>query len=535
MFNATEFPFRTKRTVTLVAVLAILSAPFLARADEPVRIPQKMLKSFMSGTTVGMVSPKSGRTMAWHFRPDGTLGGELVDAMRGGTDEGKWWVSPTGTLCLQWQRWSEARRRCRILSVAGDALYGTQPATGERLSPDWKIEKLGPEAGAVVIALRGGASRPVVASRSPAAPRPPATPQPAVKSDRTPPSIDVPASLTTDGATIEISGKVEDASQVVEVSVNGRPIPVLPSGAFNVTRGVPVGASRVVVAAVDEWGNRSERNVDIRRRNVVVAARSPVSPPVSARPAGLDPFAGVHFGRYHAVVIGNDRYRHLQPLRSARNDAASVSRILAEEYGFAVTQLTDATRGEILGSLATMRATLKPDDNLLIYYAGHGVVDSVTEQGYWLPVDAEQQNPANWISNTDLTNMLRAIRARHVMVVADSCYSGTLVRAASAKLATARDKVKWVERMLGKRGRTALVSGGLEPVVDSGTGTDHSVFAQAFIAALKENREVLEGHALFDRIKRPVILNADQTPQYSDIRLAGHEGGEFIFVRRTVK
>ena len=43
----------------------------------------------------------------------------------------------------------------------------------------------------------------------------------------------------------------------------------------------------------------------------------------------------------------------------------------------------------------------------------------------------------------------------------------------------------------------------------------------------------LEGHALFDRIKRPVVLNADQTPQYSDIRLAGHEGGEFIFVRHA--
>jgi hypothetical protein len=26
------------------------------------------------------------------------------------------------------------------------------------------------------------------------------------------------------------------------------------------------------------------------------------------------------------------------------------------------------------------------------------------------------------------------------------------------------------------------------------------------------------------------MLNSDQTPQYSDIRRAGHEGGEFIFV-----
>jgi hypothetical protein len=85
--------------------------------------------------------------------------------------------------------------------------------------------------------------------------------------------------------------------------------------------------------------------------------------------------------------------------------------------------------------------------------------------------------------------------------------------------------------MLGKRSRTALVSGGLEPVMDSGGG-GHSVFAKAFLDALENNRAVMEGQALFDAVKRPVVLNSDQTPQYSDIRKAGHDGGEFMFVRR---
>ena len=248
-----------------------------------------------------------------------------------------------------------------------------------------------------------------------------------------------------------------------------------------------------------------------------------------------NPFADMHFGSYHALVIGNDRYRHLQHLKSARNDATAVTRLLTDQYGFRVSKLTDATRSDILGALARYRATLKPDDNLLIYYAGHGVVDNVTEQGFWLPIDAEEQNPTNWISNSDLTGMLRAIRARHVMVVADSCYSGTLVRAASAQLRTAREKEKWIKRMLTKRGRTALVSGGLEPVSDSGVGRDHSVFAEAFLSALRENNNVMDGQALFDAIKRPVVLNADQTPQYSDIKRAGHEGGEFMFVRKMVR
>ena len=45
----------------------------------------------------------------------------------------------------------------------------------------------------------------------------------------------------------------------------------------------------------------------------------------------------------------------------------------------------------------------------------------------------------------------------------------------------------------------------------------------------------MDGQALFDAIKRPVVLNADQTPQYTDIRHAGHDGGEFMFVRRSLK
>ena len=104
------------------------------------------------------------------------------------------------------------------------------------------------------------------------------------------------------------------------------------------------------------------------------------------------------------------------------------------------------------------------------------------------------------------------------------------MRAAVGRIKTAKEWVAWVKRMLGKRGRTALVSGGLEPVRDSGGG-QHSVFAKAFLDALRDNNGVMEGQALFDALKRPVVLNSNQTPQYSDIRLAGHEGGEFIFVR----
>ncbi|HJP20538.1 MAG TPA: caspase family protein [Alphaproteobacteria bacterium] len=238
----------------------------------------------------------------------------------------------------------------------------------------------------------------------------------------------------------------------------------------------------------------------------------------------------ISFGRYHAVIIGNNDYANLPDLTTATGDARAVAKILRQEYSFEIKLLIDATRNQVINTLARLRAELTPNDNLLIYFAGHGVLDSYSDEGYWLPVDADEDTPANWVSNGDVTNMLRAIRARHVLVVADSCYSGTLVRAAPVKIKTAEDRSVWFKRLAAKRSRTALVSGGLEPVTDVGGG-GHSVFAKAFLAALRDNRDVLDGHSLFTAIRRPVALEAEQTPRYADIRRAGHDGGDFLFVR----
>lgn len=86
--------------------------------------------------------------------------------------------------------------------------------------------------------------------------------------------------------------------------------------------------------------------------------------------------------------------------------------------------------------------------------------------------------------------------------------------------------------MASKRVRSIMSSGGLEPVAGSGGKGGHSVFASAFIEALRANDGIIDGTELFTQIRRPVILNSDQTPAYADIRKAGHEGGDFIFVRR---
>ncbi len=332
----------------------------------------------------------------------------------------------------------------------------------------------------------------------------------AAAAERNPPRIELPGEVALEGDTVRLEGRIRDQSRIVFATLDGQPIAVGPGGAIVLQKKVASGASQLVVAALDEWGNRTEKAIRL------------------VRPAALPELS---FGNYYALVIGNNDYKALPKLKTAVGDAQAVAALLQNAYGFETRLLLNASRQQVIGAMAELRGKLKPSDNLLLYYAGHGVLDSYAEEGFWLPVDAAKDNPANWISNGDVTNMLRAIRAKHVMVVADSCYSGTLVRAAPIKIKTAEERSTWLQRMAGKRSRTALVSGELEPVMDAGGG-GHSVFAKAFLESLSQNREVTDGQALFAAIKRPVALESDQTPAYSDIRRAGHDGGDFLFIRR---
>jgi tetratricopeptide (TPR) repeat protein len=245
---------------------------------------------------------------------------------------------------------------------------------------------------------------------------------------------------------------------------------------------------------------------------------------------GSENIDNLKFGNYYALIIGNNKYQHLKGLETAVNDAETLAALLKEHYGFKVKLLLNANRYDTLKAMGEFRNTLKKDDNLLIYYAGHGVLDKASERGYWLPVDAELDYTSNWISTADITDTLKALQSWHVLVVADSCYSGTLVRSISVQLQNPEEENTLMKRLLEKKSRTVITSGGLEPVVDSGAN-NHSVFAAALIDVLKDTDKVIEAEKVFSQIRDKVILNADQTPEYSNVRKVGHNGGDFIFLR----
>lgn len=236
------------------------------------------------------------------------------------------------------------------------------------------------------------------------------------------------------------------------------------------------------------------------------------------------------FGNYHALIIGNNNYSNMPHLKTAISDANMLAEILQNDYMFNVKLLINATRTDILLAFNEYRKNLSITDNLLIYYAGHGWLDNEADEGYWLPIDADRDNSINWISNNTITSELRAMQAKHVMVISDSCYSGKLTRGLSIVNRTP----DYLTRMATKRTRVVLSSGGLEPVMDSSYNSNNSVFAASLINILNENKTALDATTLFAQIRQSVMLNSDQTPEFGDIRKAGHDGGDFIFIPTSV-
>ncbi len=238
----------------------------------------------------------------------------------------------------------------------------------------------------------------------------------------------------------------------------------------------------------------------------------------------------LRLGVSHALLIGINDYQYVTPLKTAENDVRVLDRILREAYKTKV--LLNPTRRQTLDAVDGYRKILQEGDDILIYYAGHGFLDSGAERGYWLPADARPDSRSDWLANADITDTLRAIKSRHVMVIADSCYSGTLTRSAPGRpLIDARTE-DFIKRLWSKRSRPVLASGSLEPVLDGGGG-GHSVFARVLINALKENTTAIDGTTLYAQVRNAVALNAEQIPQYQNIRFAGHElGGDFVFIRK---
>lgn len=231
-------------------------------------------------------------------------------------------------------------------------------------------------------------------------------------------------------------------------------------------------------------------------------------------------------GVNHLLVIAIDDYQFCPKLNNCVRDAEDFTRLLVEKYRFEQSNTqslvnNNANRKTILDTIRDLRQKVKPQDNLLIYYSGHGqTVDGV---GYLIPVDAQPDSDADFVSANDLKNRLDQIGCFHIVLLVDACFSGSLF--SSFKNATTHVAGE------NRRSRSGLAaSHSREQALDGNPG-ENSPFANRLIRNLRENEHPLGMQALASRVIDEVhrLSENRQTPVYKSLNVRGDDAGQFVF------
>lgn len=339
--------------------------------------------------------------------------------------------------------------------------------------------------------------------------------------DVKPPSINIlaPAIYETgrhlsETEEVEVIGEVTDDSKIRFVSVNNDIQIVDGSGLFASTLILDPGENTVRVKSMDEHNNMQEEVFVIEYVPPVITLADRIN----------------ETSTYYGLIIGVNTYEdpRIPDLDNPISDAESVYRSLVRNYTFEpdnVTILKNPKRSDLINELDALRRKVTKEDNLLVFYAGHGYWDKDAEIGYWLPSDASRESTAQWFRNGALVDYLQAIRSKHTLLITDACFSGSIFKSRSVTM----DNEVVYERIFEIPSRKAMTSGAMTEVPDK------SAFVKFLVKRLDENQnQYLSSEELFYSFKMAVISNSGTSilPQYGEILNAGNEGGDFVFLKR---
>lgn len=237
-------------------------------------------------------------------------------------------------------------------------------------------------------------------------------------------------------------------------------------------------------------------------------------------------------GKSWFLGIGIDDYAHFPKLHNAVKDVQDVHRILLDKYDITEAHSLmlynhEADEGGIIARLEYLAEHVAPEDKVLIYYSGHGYVNPRTKLAYWIPADAQRNRSADYIPNSTIRDHLAVIHARHILLISDSCFSGTLFLRGGMRSSRA------VEELGNIPSRWALCSGRAAEEVEDGVPGTNSPFASSVIEALDQNtHDAWNVSRLIDRVREQTAATTLQVPDGSPLRVAGHKGGQYVFRKK---
>lgn len=327
---------------------------------------------------------------------------------------------------------------------------------------------------------------------------------------------------------VAIEGIVDWRSPVIGLFVNDTLQSFDPSGRFQVEVPLTVGLNRVTVNAITADARLHHTALEFTYQGDRAALEGT--------------------GRRFAVLIANQNYAPataFSSLATPMHDISAIGEILTQRFGFETEimfrgepmplVLVDPGQRDIVVTLNALASVAGPRDEVLVFYAGHGVSDTRLGSAAWVPADALAGFPDTFLTSAQLSGLFSRFDTRNLIVIADSCYAGGLFRSGDGGVAElmARDETRMQSllRQQARKSRILITSGNDEPVLDGG-GEGHSVFARALLIGLEDMaEEAFSARELFDRYLRLQVSGiTGQEPQFRELLDIGHEGGDFVFV-----
>jgi ubiquinol-cytochrome c reductase iron-sulfur subunit len=171
--------------------------------------------------------------------------------------------------------------------------------------------------------------------------------------------------------TVNLVGMVEDESGIGSVMVNGKPVYWTSQGQFSTTVALPEPINHFVIEATDTKGNKATLRLALSASKGSTAA--------------LDT---ANAANYYALLIGVSQQKdtRISAIVSAADDVRRLRKTLLENYQFSedrIRTLQNPTRASLLNELEAISLNMGANDNLLVFYAGHGtyIASGVVEQG----------------------------------------------------------------------------------------------------------------------------------------------------------
>jgi len=241
-------------------------------------------------------------------------------------------------------------------------------------------------------------------------------------------------------------------------------------------------------------------------------------------------------GKYHALVIGNSDYTYLKTLNTPTQDAKDLAKVLEDRYDFKVRLLTNATSEQIMMALHDETMELQEEDSLLIYYSGQGDATGTPGRAFWLGVDADPVKRSGWLEADHVRAKIKEMRARHVLLVVDSCFSDALIKPNSMAIGRGLNPTR-LRVQLNSRARLVLTSGQVPPIPDNIDAGRHSLFARQLLQILRQQQKIMSGEMLSYKLTESLQQAAQaekielrQKPTYAALKDANHQVGDFFFM-----